>query len=221
MNASMGSPPTGVVARYGALARGGFTPVLTYAQRYRGRLGLSHAQSDVLCAVLGYYRLRDRWPSVGQARIAWDAGVSRPTANGHLTAIRRKGHLATRPDPCHPNRPDQSATLFYCAEPYLACLGRLAAQDVGEGDPELGLALEIEAEERFRVFMRRLATEAWRWRLGELDTGEGHATTTLAQAYAARWGVSFEATRRCDQAANEFIGVEPSVTPTQVEPTLP
>jgi hypothetical protein len=217
MSASRASPPTGVVARYGALARGG-APVPTYAWRYRERTGLPHAQWDVLWATLGYYRRRDQWPSVGQARIAADVAMSRPTVNGHLTAIRRKGHLATMPDPRYPNRPGQSATLFYCAEPYLACVARFAAQDVGEGDPDLALALENEGEERFRIFMQRLATRHWRWRLGDLDTDQGHAATTLAHAYASRWGVSFEAARRCELTAHEITGADPSVAPTQVEP---
>ncbi len=186
---------TSLSARFGALVKGGFAACPLYLLRYRAELMLTSAELIVVLGLLAHHRRADEWCSFGQEMLARTLCVKRPTLNQHLMNLRRRGHLAVRPDLVHRPAPGLSAPLHYNLDPLLAALGKVAANAEGRGDAELAAILDVEAEARLASFIRDVTATRWHWMTGTLDSAKGASVVDVARAYARRFAISFEVTR--------------------------
>jgi len=169
---------------YGSLANTPWTPHFEAAIAARRQLGLEPAEAESLNAILISYRRPGVWESISQKRLADRRGVSRTTLNRQLSSLRSKGMIAVRIDEANRPQPYMDATLFYCAEPYVAALARVASQLVTS--QSLSLRLDADADRRFRHFVQEVRAQRWLWKLGSLSSLDeiGHLTDAFASRHS-------------------------------------
>jgi len=170
---------------YGSLASISWTPHFEIAITARRQLGLEPAEAESLNAILISYRRPGLWESISQKRLADRRGVSRTTLNRQLSSLRSKGMIAARTDEAHRPQPHMDATLFYCAEPYLAALASVASRRVTTRS--LSLRLYAEANRRFRLFVQEVRAQRWNWEFGSLSSFA--EIDGLTDAFASRHGL--------------------------------
>jgi len=181
--------------RFASLVETGDGVPLVFALRHRRDLGLTHGMFTALLGLLTHYRVPGQWRSFPQELLARQQGIERAGLNVQVTRLRDIGHVAARADLRFRPKRGLDATLFYCCDPYIACLGMRAAQDLGEADADRAQRMRAEAEERLGTFLGNVdGGLGWRWRFGPLDTARGATAVDVANAYTNRFGVSFEAT---------------------------
>lgn len=158
--ATQGLSERTINARFGGLALT-FGVLIPAGRRYRRRLGLSVAEQYVIEQLLYHYDWNGIWRSFGQNLLAKELGVSRPTVSGQLQQLRKKGLVATRPDPRFGTR---AKTLRYCLDPYLAVLAMWQGHD--RFSPEVW----TEGNERLLRFARAVDWGKWVWEVDGLRT---------------------------------------------------
>jgi hypothetical protein len=142
-----------------------WAPAFGAALTCRRQLGIQPCEAELITAILLSHRTAGLWESIAQATLARLLGVSRPRVNHMVTALSRKGLLATSPDEARRRHPSWNAPLTYCLDPYLAILAKWTARR----SPKVNLCarLDAEADERLNSFVGNVRSGKWQWRLGD------------------------------------------------------
>ncbi len=197
-------------SRFGEQLARRFGVLLPAGRHYRRRLGLSSGAQCLIDQLLYHHTSAAHWPSLGQALLASELGVSRPTVSGQLQQLRKKGLVATRPDPRHGTR---AKTLFYCLDPYLAVLAML------EGNDGFDLDVWTEGNQRLQRFIHAVDSGKWVWEVGGLRVPSSPVAEVL-QRFLDAYGVSdrFAPPPALAVTASQFLSEEDvSVLPTEVD----
>jgi hypothetical protein len=160
---------TTVNQRFGSLAMTAWAPAFGAALECRRQLGIQPCEAELITAILMSYYTPGLWESIAQATLARRLGVSRPRVNHMVTALSKKGLLATSPDEARRRHPSWNAPLSYCLDPYLAVLAKWTARR----SPKFNLCarLDAEADERLNDFVGNVRSGIWQWRLGDRLSG--------------------------------------------------
>jgi hypothetical protein len=155
--------------------------MLPALRRFHRQLGIDWGQVIMLDQLAYHYRERGHPPSISQAVIADELGLTRPTVNGHLKKLSRSGLIATREDPWHGRI---TATLHYCLEPCYAAVSILASRMGGPSSE----ALLREAFDRFNAFLKDTEAGRWRWSVDGVTTPPA-PWNSVATLFTARYGL--------------------------------